>query len=75
MQNAQKFDVSKVLFNTVQMENFLGTSFHEEGELKTVMLILRWSETKNLNILTINNFFSCHLVVMKFCVIMELGNI
>ena len=34
---------------------------------------LRWSETKNLKILIIDNLFSCHLMVMKLCTVIELG--
>ena len=29
---------------------------------------------KNLKILIIDNFFSCHLMVIKFCTVIELGN-
>ena len=35
---------------------------------------LRWTETKNLKILIIDNFFSCHLMVVKLCTVLELGN-
>ena len=32
------------------------------------------TETKNLKILITDNFFSCHLIVMQLCTIIELGN-
>ena len=37
-------------------------------------LHLRWSETKKLKSFIIDKFFSCHLTVMKFCTVIELGN-
>ena len=36
--------------------------------------VLRWSETKNLKILVIDNFFSCHLKVTKLCTAIKLGS-
>ena len=36
---------------------------------------LRWSETKQLKILIIDHFFSCQLMVMKLCTVIELRNI
>ena len=38
------------------------------------MTPLRWSETKNLKRLIIDNFFSCHLIAMKLCTLIELRN-
>ena len=35
--------------------------------------ILRWSETKSLEILIIDKFFSCYVMVMKLCTVTEHG--
>ena len=37
-------------------------------------LSLRRSETKNLKIFIIDNFFSCHLMVSKLCTVIKPGN-
>ena len=38
------------------------------------LFALRWSETQNLKILIIDNSFSCNLMLMKLCTLIELGN-
>ena len=37
--------------------------------------VVKVVRNKKLKILSIDNLFSCHLMVMKLCTVMELGNI
>ena len=42
-------------------------------QLEIGLLLIKGSQTKNLKSLIIDNFFSCYLMVMKLCAVIELG--
>ena len=52
----------------------LMTGFSDDNIKSDMKTFLRWSETRSLKIWIIDNFFSCHLMVMKLCTLIERRN-
>ena len=42
--------------------------------IRLTFVTLRWSETRTLKLLISDNVFLCHLMVMKLCTVIKLGN-